>query len=614
MSFFSCPHPPAPSLCLGSLPVLQVRLFWSAPAGDLCSGREGQRCGGRWCPACPGGPGSSPRCRRQRRERAWGGFPCTAARGPPGGTSARLRGAAAAPAPLRARGRAPLPALPCPAVTAGGPGPAAAQTQPYLRHGAAAGLRGSPARVGAERCPAETKAPGKVQPRPPRPRRQRRRLRCCCAARPRPAAGEPPGEGSPQLGLPEPYREEEEDGGRGSSCAVGRREAALRAWTELSAAACLASPPRPSVPPFSPPPPASPRRRRLRARMVCERSWGGKLWSPDASGAARQSAAAPAGTCRRPPPGAAALRGGGRPRCPRPPRRRALRPRLRAGGRRARPHAGPGLGRAGGRREPGGGRAVLSRRLSGRGAGRRRGVPGAMGYCSGRCTLVAVCGAQLVSGGGGGPRRRGGRREGGREGRKEGGGGGAAPPLPGVGARGGAGWEGSARALGEEGTGGPGWGSAGWEIGAVLQVVWRGLCRGGCGGRTAEFINSGSSPKRWVKLVPGFLWLALCKAETRVRGDAQLANSLPYRCVSLWSCHAWAVLQMCIFFFFQTCCPVYFNTVSFCCYRTQPYIYVYLWRRHVAALVSSATSETRLSLKSRHWDTITKKLPKNRSA
>lgn len=40
-------------------------------------------------------------------------------------------------------------------------------------------------------------------------------------------------------------------------------------------------------------------------------------------------------------------------------------------------------------------------------------------------------------------------------GEREGGGGGAAPPLPGVGARGGAGWEGSARALGEEG---PAWG------------------------------------------------------------------------------------------------------------------------------------------------------------
>lgn len=48
--------------------------------------------------------------------------------------------------------------------------------------------------------------------------------------------------------------------------------------------------------------------------------------------------------------------------------------------------------------------------------------------------------------------------EGGKEGGREGGGGGAAPPLPGVGARGGAGWEGSARALGEEGPGGPAWG------------------------------------------------------------------------------------------------------------------------------------------------------------
>lgn len=43
-------------------------------------------------------------------------------------------------------------------------------------------------------------------------------------------------------------------------------------------------------------------------------------------------------------------------------------------------------------------------------------MPGAMGYCSGRCTLVAVCGAQLVSGDGGGRRRREGGREEGREG------------------------------------------------------------------------------------------------------------------------------------------------------------------------------------------------------
>lgn len=47
--------------------------------------------------------------------------------------------------------------------------------------------------------------------------------------------------------------------------------------------------------------------------------------------------------------------------------------------------------------------------------------------------------------------------------------------------------------------------AAGWEIGAVLQVVWRGLCQGDCGGRTAELINSGSSSKRRAKLVPGFL-------------------------------------------------------------------------------------------------------------
>lgn len=140
-----------------------------------------------------------------------------------------------------------------------------------------------------------------------------------------------------------------------------------------------------------------------------------------------------------------------------------------------------------------------------------------MGYCSGRCTLVAVCCAQLVSGGGGGPRRRGGR--------KEGGGGGAAPPLPGEGAQGGEGagkGEGSARVLGEEWARGPRWRKAwkiGWEIGAALQVVSRKLCQGGCGGRTAELINSGSFPKRCLKLVPDFLWqagvwLALCKART----------------------------------------------------------------------------------------------------
>lgn len=193
---------------------------------------------------------------------------------------------------------------------------------------------------------------------------------------------------------------------------------------------------------------------------------------------------------------------------------------------------------------------MLSRRLSGRGAGRRRGVPGAMGYCSGRCTLVAVCGAQLVSGGGGGPRREGGRRRGGW----------AAPPCP----------ERCPWALPVS------WGQRGERRADGRWVrVTGSSAKLEQGGRAAELIKSGSCGSLGLTWCPLCRWRsALCTAWPGPRHAWCVAGGQRAVQVCAWEVDLSALSFRCVFLclsYLAVCA----NILSLSCYGTEPIIYLY---------------------------------------
>lgn len=266
LPFFPCSRPETPGLCSGSFPVLQVALSLPVPASVLCRGPPH----GRGAPRSRSSRGALPGAGSLRGGRA-GGLPCISRGGPAGGSRAPLGAVAvAAPAPLRG----PAKGAVCPAA---GPAPSLLLCEAVCgRRGCAGhfrpgrgGVRESPGRVGAERCPAETKARGcggVVKHPSPRQSRQSGReaagTALCCAP------------GSSSAGLQSPAgrkrkrRRRKEGGGAPLPRAEGSRFLSVNRAPRRRQPA---SPRLPVPPPSSRPPPPS-RRSRPRARMVCERS------------------------------------------------------------------------------------------------------------------------------------------------------------------------------------------------------------------------------------------------------------------------------------------------------------------------------------------------------